>query len=52
MYEVINYLKNISKNFKRLQSWRFYYMLHIIRNIYLVLINQKCTKYYVNNFIN
>jgi len=52
MYEVINYLKNISKNSRRLQSRRFYNMSHIIRSVHLVLANQECTKYYVNNFIN
>jgi len=52
MYEVINYLKNISKNLKLLQFRRFYNMSHIIRSVYLVLANQECTKYYVSNFIN
>ncbi len=39
MYKIINYLKNMSNNFKRLQSRRFYNMLHIIRSVYLVLAN-------------
>ena len=52
MYEKEDFLKNTSRNSKRLYFRRFYNLLHIIRNVYLVLTNQKCTKYYVNNFIN
>ncbi len=39
MYKTINYSKNISKNFRHLQSRSFYNMLYIIYKVYFVLTN-------------
>ena len=47
-----NIFINTFKNLKNLNSRRFYELLYIIRNIYLMLINKRCIKFYVNNFIN
>ena len=51
MYKIKDFSKNMNRNSKQLHFRHFYNLSHIIRNVHLVSINQKCTRYYVNNFI-
>ena len=52
MFEARVSSKNKSKKFKKLDHCRFYNLYNIIRNIYFVLTNQSCTRFFINNFID
>ena len=52
MFKMKNIFINMFKNLKSLSFRRFYELLYIIRNIHLMLINERCIKFYVNNFID
>ena len=55
VYEIFEIEKisiNTSRNLRSLDSRRFYELLYIIRNIYLIFINERYIKFYINNFIN
>ena len=52
IFEMKNIFINIFRNLRSLNSRRFYELLYIIYNIYLISINERCIKFYINNFIN
>ena len=39
-------------NSRALSSWWFYDLSHIICSVHLVSVNEQCTRFYVNNFID
>ena len=52
MFEMKNIFINTFKNLRSLNFRRFYELLYIIRNIYLISINKRYIKFYINNFID
>ena len=52
MFEARVSSKNKSKKFRKLDHRRFYDLCNIIRNVHLLLTNQSCTRFFINNFID